>query len=205
MARIVIAPQIQDDIDRIFDFLFEHAPDSASDRVAAIIAAIDVLETSPRIGRSTDDGKRELVISTGARVMSRCINISLSWIPFLCWRFVDSAKLGIAGDNVASKFTIAGEAHGYCFFRHAIWATSLISRMAGNLKTNLIPPSYCAFRPERISQSAKLVGYGWSTSCQFRPERISQSAKLNVSCCRYHSEFRPERISQSAKLHLYEC
>jgi toxin ParE1/3/4 len=66
MARIVLVPQIQDDIDRIFDFLFEHAPDSAAERVAAIIAAIDVLETSPRIGRSTDGGKRELVISTGA-------------------------------------------------------------------------------------------------------------------------------------------
>jgi toxin ParE1/3/4 len=66
MARIVLAPQIQDDIDRIFDFLFEHTPDSVAERVSAIIAAIDVLETSPRIGRSTDGGKRELIISTGA-------------------------------------------------------------------------------------------------------------------------------------------
>jgi toxin ParE1/3/4 len=66
MARIVLAPKIQDDIDRIFDFLFEHTADSAAERVAAIVAVIDVLETSPRIGRSTDGGKRELVISTGA-------------------------------------------------------------------------------------------------------------------------------------------
>jgi toxin ParE1/3/4 len=66
MARIVLAPQVRDDIDRIFDFLFEHAPDSAAERVTAIVAAIDVLETSPRIGQSTDGGKRELVISTGA-------------------------------------------------------------------------------------------------------------------------------------------
>ena len=66
MARIVLAPQIQADIDRIFSFLFEHAADSAADRVAAIVAAIDVLESSPRIGRPTDGGKRELIISTGA-------------------------------------------------------------------------------------------------------------------------------------------
>ena len=66
MAGIVLAPQIQDDIDRIFDFIFQYAPDSAAARVAAIVSAIDVLETSPRIGRSTDGGKRELIISTGA-------------------------------------------------------------------------------------------------------------------------------------------
>ena len=66
MARIVLAPKIQDDVDRIFNFLFEHAPDPATDRVAAIVSAIAVLETSPRIGRPTDNAKRELVISTGA-------------------------------------------------------------------------------------------------------------------------------------------
>ena len=66
MARIVLAPQIQADIDRIFNFLFEHTPDVAKDRAAAIISAIDVLATSPRIGRPTGAGKRELIISTGA-------------------------------------------------------------------------------------------------------------------------------------------
>jgi toxin ParE1/3/4 len=66
VARVILAPQIQDDIDRIFNFLFEHAADSAADRIAAIISAIDVLETSPRIGRPTNGGKRELIISTGA-------------------------------------------------------------------------------------------------------------------------------------------
>ena len=66
MARIVLAPQIQADINRIFNFLFEHTPDIANDRVAAIIAAIDILATSPRIGRPTDGGKRELIIATGS-------------------------------------------------------------------------------------------------------------------------------------------
>jgi toxin ParE1/3/4 len=66
VARVVLAPRVQDDIDRIFNFVFEHAPDSAVDRVSSIISAIDILETSPRIGRPTDGGKRELVIATGA-------------------------------------------------------------------------------------------------------------------------------------------
>lgn len=66
MTRIVLAPRIQDDIDRIFKFIFEHAPDSAAQRVSTIVSAIDVLETSPRIGRPVDGGKRKLVISTGA-------------------------------------------------------------------------------------------------------------------------------------------
>ncbi len=66
MARIILAPQVQNDTDRIFDFLFEHAPDSAAERVASIISAIDILQTSPRIGRAISGGKRELVISTGA-------------------------------------------------------------------------------------------------------------------------------------------
>lgn len=65
MARIILAPQVQIDIHRIFDFLFEHAPDSAVERVASIICAIDVLQTSPRIGGALSNGKRELVISTG--------------------------------------------------------------------------------------------------------------------------------------------
>lgn len=65
MAQVVLAPHVQHDIDRIFDFLFQHAPESAADRVTAIVSAIDILETSPRIGRPTDGGKRELVISAG--------------------------------------------------------------------------------------------------------------------------------------------
>lgn len=65
MARIILAPQVQINTHRIFDFLFEHAPDSAVERVASIISAIDLLQTSPRIGGAISSGKRELVISTG--------------------------------------------------------------------------------------------------------------------------------------------
>ena len=66
MSRIVLAPQVRADFDRIFDFLFEYAPDSAAERIEAIIAAIDILETSPLIGRPVALGQRELVIATGS-------------------------------------------------------------------------------------------------------------------------------------------
>ena len=66
MTRLILAPRVRDDFDRIFDFLFEHAPDYASERIEAIIAAIDILETSPLIGRPVAPGQRELVIATGA-------------------------------------------------------------------------------------------------------------------------------------------
>ncbi len=66
MTRIVLAPGVWSDFDRIFDFLFEHAPEHAAPRIQSIIDAIDILETSPLIGRPVALGQRELVISTGA-------------------------------------------------------------------------------------------------------------------------------------------
>ena len=66
MSRVVLAAQVRADFDRIFDFLFEYAPDSAATRIEAIITAIDVLQTSPLIGRPVAFGQRELVIATGS-------------------------------------------------------------------------------------------------------------------------------------------
>ena len=66
MAQVTLSERLHDDFDRIFDFLFEHAPETAAERIEAIIAALDVLESSPLIGRPVENGKRELVIATGA-------------------------------------------------------------------------------------------------------------------------------------------
>lgn len=66
MSRIIVAPRVKDDVDRILDFLQERAPECASERIGAIIQAIDVLALSPLIGRPAAWGQRELVISTGA-------------------------------------------------------------------------------------------------------------------------------------------
>ena len=66
MTRTVLARQVQADFDRIFDFLFENAPEYAATRIEAIIEAIDILQSSPLIGRPAAFGQRELIISTGA-------------------------------------------------------------------------------------------------------------------------------------------
>jgi len=66
VTRICLLPGLTQDFERIFDFLFEHAPDTASDRIAAIVEALNVLATSPLIGRPAPKGLRELVIATGA-------------------------------------------------------------------------------------------------------------------------------------------
>lgn len=66
MAHLVLAPSVQADFERIFDFLFERSPDTAADRVVAIVHALDVLATSPLIGRPVLHGQREVIISTGA-------------------------------------------------------------------------------------------------------------------------------------------
>jgi plasmid stabilization system protein ParE len=66
VSRIILAPALRADFDRIFDFLFERAPEYAAARIEAITLALDVLQTSPLIGRPAAFGQRELIISTGA-------------------------------------------------------------------------------------------------------------------------------------------
>ena len=67
MARIELAPEIQDDFDRILDHLAEHAVEDASGRIREIIEAIDVLHHNPIIGRPVSANTRELVIGRSAR------------------------------------------------------------------------------------------------------------------------------------------
>jgi toxin ParE1/3/4 len=67
MARIELAPEIQDDFDRILDHLSEHAVEDAPVRIGEIIQAIDVLQHNPLIGRPVSADTRELVVGRSAR------------------------------------------------------------------------------------------------------------------------------------------
>jgi plasmid stabilization system protein ParE len=67
VTRIALAPQALRDLDRILDFLVEHGAADAGERVADIVAALDVLERNPLIGRPAEPPFRELVIGRGAR------------------------------------------------------------------------------------------------------------------------------------------
>lgn len=62
MARIELMPGVEEDFDRILEYLTaHHIPDGIS-RVAEIIQALGVLEHNPLIGRPARNDKRELVI-----------------------------------------------------------------------------------------------------------------------------------------------
>jgi len=66
MSRIELAPELGDDFDRILDHLTAHQANDPAARIEEIIAAIDVLEHNPLIGRPIADDKRELVIGRRA-------------------------------------------------------------------------------------------------------------------------------------------
>jgi toxin ParE1/3/4 len=65
MTSVVLTIQVAADIDRIFEFLSEHAPQTAPQRIEHIVNAVSILTSSPGIGRPVANGRRELVISTG--------------------------------------------------------------------------------------------------------------------------------------------
>ena len=67
MARIELAPEIQEDFDRILDHLSEYDVEDAPGRMSEIIQAIDVLQHNPLIGRPVSADTRELVIGRRAR------------------------------------------------------------------------------------------------------------------------------------------
>jgi len=67
MARIEIAPDVNDDLDRIFDHIAQRDLDHAAERVREIVDAISVLERNPLIGRPAQGNKRELVIGQRSR------------------------------------------------------------------------------------------------------------------------------------------
>ncbi|MBV7544591.1 type II toxin-antitoxin system RelE/ParE family toxin [Acidovorax sp. sic0104] len=67
MTRIELAPEVLEDFDRFFDHIAQHDPDSAPERIGAIVDALQILSHSPQIGRPVQGGKRELVIGRDSR------------------------------------------------------------------------------------------------------------------------------------------
>lgn len=67
MARIELAPEVADDLDRILNYLNRHNAEEAPSRIRQIIEAIAVLEHNPLIGRPIAASRRELVIGRRAR------------------------------------------------------------------------------------------------------------------------------------------
>jgi len=77
LARIELAPEVGDDLERIFDYLSRHDVGNARARIREIIQAISVLETNPHIGRPARRHKRELIIGRprhGYVASYRCVS-----------------------------------------------------------------------------------------------------------------------------------
>lgn len=67
MACIELAPELGEDLDRIFDHLAEHDVENIPSRIEEIIQAISVLESNPLIGRPVRNHMRELIIGRRSR------------------------------------------------------------------------------------------------------------------------------------------
>lgn len=65
MAQVIYSTRSLENIERAFEFLALRSPESASNAVAAIRAAVQILAEHPLIGRAAEAGLRELVISYG--------------------------------------------------------------------------------------------------------------------------------------------
>jgi len=67
MARIELAPEVFDNFDRFLDHMVRFDVGSAPERIGEFLQALQILATSPLIGRPVRGGKRELVIGQASR------------------------------------------------------------------------------------------------------------------------------------------
>jgi addiction module RelE/StbE family toxin len=65
MTAWVFTDEAVNDLERLSDFVLERLPEAAAETGELILSALEILQTHPEIGRPTDAGFRELVISRG--------------------------------------------------------------------------------------------------------------------------------------------
>lgn len=65
MASVIYSTRALADLERLTDFLLDAEPAAALETVGLIIEAVQILENHPLVGRSVEQGMRELVISRG--------------------------------------------------------------------------------------------------------------------------------------------
>ena len=65
MPRLVLAPEVVDDIDRLLDHQAQHGVTDSPQRIERLLESLDLLRHSPALGRPARGGKRELVIGEG--------------------------------------------------------------------------------------------------------------------------------------------
>jgi plasmid stabilization system protein ParE len=53
------------DLERLFDFLADHNPKLARERMLSVRRAFELFPDHPLLGRQAEDGRRELILSRG--------------------------------------------------------------------------------------------------------------------------------------------
>ncbi len=66
-SRIEMVSEVLDDLDRFIEHQERHAMEDGPERIAELLAAFEVLASSPGIGRPVKGGMRELIIGRGSR------------------------------------------------------------------------------------------------------------------------------------------
>jgi toxin ParE1/3/4 len=67
VARLALAPEVLDDLDRLVEHMEQFDAEQVDERIAQLLASLDILTHSPLIGRPAPRGKRELVIGKATR------------------------------------------------------------------------------------------------------------------------------------------
>ena len=65
MARVQVTTRALADLERLFDFLADHYPKLARERMVSVRRAFELLADHPLLGRQAEDGRRELILSRG--------------------------------------------------------------------------------------------------------------------------------------------
>jgi plasmid stabilization system protein ParE len=63
LAKVQVTIGALVDLERLFDFLAEHNPRGARERMLSVRRAFELLADHPMLGREAEDGRRELILS----------------------------------------------------------------------------------------------------------------------------------------------
>ena len=65
MATVEITHRALADLERLFDFIAAENPQKARDQILSVRKAFELLGDHPLLGRTAEDGRRDLILSRG--------------------------------------------------------------------------------------------------------------------------------------------
>jgi plasmid stabilization system protein ParE len=65
MATVEITRRALADLERLFDFIAAENPQKAREQILSVRKAFELLGDHPLLGRTAEDGRRELILSRG--------------------------------------------------------------------------------------------------------------------------------------------